>query len=551
MNLSKRELLASTAAIGVSGFGRADAAPALAAPAQGPFTPDWNSLTAGYQAPDWFRDAKFGIWAHWSAQCVPEQGDWYARRMYLQGEHCYDHHLKTYGHPADTGFMEIDNLWKAENWNPGELLDLYVAAGARYFMALASHCDNFDTYDSKFMAWNATRVGPGKDIIGIWAREARARGLKFAVSQHAAHAWHWMQAAYGYDPEGPRAGQRYDAFRLTRADGKGTWWDGLDPQELYAGPVMVMPDRDGPEGLTTIAAANAWHDANDGPFPETPPAANPAFVRQFYLRTRDLIDSYRPDLVYFDNGDLPLGQVGLDLAAHYYNSGLQWHGGRQEVVITIKLVPEARKTAVVEDVERGNKSDIEPHPFQTDTCLGDWHYNRQRFLDKSYVPARDIVHRLCDVVAKNGNLMLSVPVRGDGTIDDEERRIVTEIGAWLALFGDAIYATRPWKQAGEGPTQVVSGQFVAGDPKLDFTARDIRFTTKDGALYAITLGQPGDTVTITTLAGAQVTEVTLVAGNRPLDFSADATGLNVTIPADARHDFGIALKIRGPGLVSS
>ena len=550
MNPSKRDLLITTAAAGIAGFGHARTASAGSSdtPASGPFTADWASLAAGYRVPDWFCDAKFGIWAHWSAQCVPEQGDWYARRMYLQGEACYDHHLKTYGHPSEAGFMEINHLWKAETWNPGELLDLYVAAGARYFMALAAHCDNFDTYDSKFMAWNATQVGPKKDIVGTWAREARARGLKFAVSQHAAHAWHWMQAAYGYDPEGPRAGERYDAFRLTQGDGTGTWWDGLDPQELYGGPTIVMPDRDGPDGLTTLAAANAWRDTHDGPFPEGAPAANPTFVRHFYLRTKDLIDSYRPDLVYFDNADLPLGQVGLDLAAHYYNAGLKWHGGRQEVVVTIKLVPEARKGAVVEDVERGNKSDIEPHPFQTDTCLGDWHYNRRRFLDKSYVPARDVIHRLCDVVAKNGNLMLSVPVRGDGTIDDEERRIVTEIGQWLAIYGEAIYATRPWTQAGEGPTQVVSGQFVAGDPRLDFTARDIRFTTKHGALYAITLGTPEDTFTIASLAGRAVSGVTMVGSNQALAFTVAADGLRITLPPGPRHDFGIAVRIEGPGL---
>ncbi|MGA9658574.1 MAG: alpha-L-fucosidase [Asticcacaulis sp.] len=166
MHISKRQLLVSAAACATIGVTHKANAQAFDAPASGPFKADWPSLSENYQVPEWFRDAKFGIWAHWSAQCVPEQGDWYARRMYLQGELCYDHHLKTYGHPADTGFMEINNLWKAENWDPGDLLDLYVAAGAKYFMALASHCDNFDAYDSKFMAWNATRVGPKKDIVG-------------------------------------------------------------------------------------------------------------------------------------------------------------------------------------------------------------------------------------------------------------------------------------------------------------------------------------------------------------------------------------------------
>ncbi|MFT4075161.1 MAG: alpha-L-fucosidase [Asticcacaulis sp.] len=545
MTLNRRQLLTSGTGLAIT------ATPAMSAPAKETgFTPDWKSLVENYQVPTWFRDAKFGIWAHWSAQCVPEQGDWYARRMYLQGEPAYDHHLKTYGHPADSGFMEINNLWKAENWKPGELLDLYKAAGAKYFMALASHCDNFDAYDSKFMDWNATKVGPKKDIVGIWAKEARARGLKFAVSQHAAHAWHWMQVAYAYDPEGPRAGQRYDGYRLRLADGAGKWWQGLDPQELYGGPVMVMP-----EGLTTIAAANKWHDENDGPFPEAPPAANPAFTRQFYLRTKDLIDSYHPDLVYFDNGDLPLGQVGLDLASHYYNAGLKWHGGKQEVVVTIKLVPEDHKSAVVEDVERGNRSGIEPHPFQTDTCLGDWHYNRQRFIDKSYVPARDVIHRLCDVVAKNGNLMLSVPVRGDGTIDDEERRIVGEIGEWNRRYGEAIFGTRPWKIAGEGPTEVVSGQFINGDPKLDFTAQDIRFTRKRRALYAITLGEAAGQITIASLAATAETgqgtvrRVEAVDTGARLAFTRDETGLHIDIPQGASHPFGMAVKITGQGLL--
>ena len=234
--------------------------PALEAEAiaSGPFRPSWDSFLTGYQAPDWFRDAKFGIWAHWSAQCVPEQGDWYARNMYIQGHAQYRHHLSNYGHPADAGFMEFNNLWKAENWKPDELLDLYKKAGARYFVALANHHDNFDNYTSRFHDWNSTRVGPKRDLIAQWAKAARDRGLKFGVSNHSAHAWHWFQTAYGYDPEGSRAGERYDAFRLTRYDGKGKWWEGLDPQELYTGRNLALPD-----GITSIKARNEWHQKND------------------------------------------------------------------------------------------------------------------------------------------------------------------------------------------------------------------------------------------------------------------------------------------------
>jgi alpha-L-fucosidase len=542
--VSRKSFLGAAAGLGiVPGLGRDAVAQPSGDIAAGPFKPNWQSLIAGYQAPDWFRDAKFGIWAHWSAQCVPEAGDWYARNMYIQGHRQYQHHLANYGHPADTGFMEMNNRWKAENWNPGALLDLYKKAGARYFMALANHHDNFDNYNSRFHPWNSTRIGPKRDIIGIWTREARARGMKIGVSNHSGHAWHWFQTAYAYDPEGARAGQRYDAWKLTKYDGKGKWWDGLDPQELYAGAVMPMPD-----GIATTKDAADFYRANLKMFSEDPPLENPAFVRQWYLRCKDLIDSYRPDMVYFDNASLPLGQPGLDIAAHYYNSSLAWHGSLQ-VVINTKLLPDDHRGAVVEDVERGSRTEIMPHPWQTDTCIGDWHYDRARFLNKSYASAASVVHRLCDVVAKNGCLLLSVPVRGDGTIDPEEHAIVDQIATWTQRYGEAIFASRPWKVSGEGPTQVVSGQLNEGRAK-PFEAADIRFTTKGSVLYAMTLGRPAGKVAISSLANVgAVRRVEVVGINAPLEFQQNAEGLNVTLPQGASHEFGVALKIEGDGLV--
>jgi len=538
---SKRDLLKATAMLG-AGLPEIAQAQSFTDITPGPFKPDWDSLKAQYQAPDWFRDAKFGIWAHWSAQCVPEAGDWYARQMYIQGNKQYDDHLARFGHPADSGFMEMDNRWKAENWNPEALLDLYAKAGAKYFVSLANHHDNFDNYNSRFHDWNSTRVGPKRDIVGAWAKAARARGLKFGVSNHSAHSWHWFQVAYGYDPEGARAGQRYDAWKLTKYDGKGKWWEGLDPQELYAGAVMPMPD-----GIASIKDANAFHEIHDRVWNETPPLANPAFVRQWYLRCKDLIDSYKPDLVYFDNFDLPLGQAGLDVTAHYYNSSIRWHGSLQAVV-NCKALPENRRAAVVEDVERGFRADIVPHPWQTDTCIGDWHYNRARYNDKSYMGAAAVIHRLCDVVAKNGCLLLSIPVRGDGTIDSEERAIVEQIGTWTQRFGEAIYGSRPWKLSGEGPTQIASGQFGEGKMK-PFEAADIRFTTKGPVLYAMTLGRPDGRVNIASLARTgTVTRVEVVGSNAPLSFTQDGTGLHVTVPPAASHEFGVALKITGTSL---
>ena len=190
-------------------------------------------------------------------------GDWYARKMYMQGDPIHDWHTEHYGHPTKFGFMQIDNLWKVDQWQPEQLMQLYQAAGAKYFFALANHHDNFDNYQSTYHAWNSTRVGPMRDIIGEWGRVARAHGMRFGVSNHSSHAWHWFQVAYGYDAVGPKANVRYDAYHLTKADGKGQWWDGLDPQELYTGRNLVIPD-----GLNTIAEQKAWHAEHDGTWHE-------------------------------------------------------------------------------------------------------------------------------------------------------------------------------------------------------------------------------------------------------------------------------------------
>jgi len=193
--------------------------------AAGPFQPTWESLKR-FQPPEWFRDAKFGIWAHWNAQSVPEMGDWYANYMYVPGGREYKYHVAHYGHPSKFGFKDIINLWHAEKWDSENLIALYKKAGAKYFVALANHCDNFDCWDSKYQPWNSMRVGPKKDIVGDWARAARAAGLRFGVSVHASHAWSWLEKSQGADKDGPLAGVPFDG-KLTRADGKGLWWDSI------------------------------------------------------------------------------------------------------------------------------------------------------------------------------------------------------------------------------------------------------------------------------------------------------------------------------------
>jgi len=540
--MNRRKFLGTT----LAGFSAPLWLPTRSNSATTEFRPNWESLTQ-YVVPDWFRDAKFGIWAHWSAQCVPEQGDWYGRLMYMQGEPDYDYHVKTYGHPSRFGFMEIDNLWKAEAWEPERLMALYRNAGAKYFMALANHHDNFDAYDSKHHAWNSVNIGPKKDIVGTWAKAARDAGLRFGVSNHSAHAWHWFQTAYGYDGEGPLAGVRYDAAVLTRADGKGKWWAGLNPQELYTGPNLKIPD-----GLRGIAAVNRWHEEHDRIWTEDPPPNNSEFVRKWSLRCQDLLEKYRPDMVYFDNTGLPLGQAGLDVTAWYYNASQSWNGGMLDAVVTGKQLTPQQRSAIVEDVERGFSDTLRPLPWQTDTCLGNWHYDRSLFERHGYKSAASVITRLCDVVAKNGNLMLSVPLRGNGTIDTDEVAILEALASWMKINGEAIFSTRPWKIYGEGPTQVKAGGFGEGSIK-PFTAQDIRFTTRRGVLYALVLGWPdAATLTIQSLAAGvpgQVQRVELLGTDQTLQYHRDGRGLSITVPQRKTGEHACAFRILGQGLV--
>ena len=545
MKLSKKNLAALLLGLSLTAASaQADSSFTLKLPpiAGGPFKPDWNSLT-NYQTPEWFRDAKFGIWAHWGPQCEPEHGDWYARNMYIQGSPDYKSHLVEYGHPSTNGFKDVIHEWKAANFNPDKLLAFYKANGAKYFMALAVHHDNFDNWNSKYQPWNSVNVGPHKDLIGGWAAAARKNGLRFAVSVHASRAWSWYEVAQGADKTGPLAGVPYDG-KLTKADGKGLWWEGMDPQDLYAqnhvpGKKLVWD----------------WDPAQGSSVPDA------AYLTKYFLRTKQLWDDYKPDMVYFDDDVLPLhgvtDDIGLNLAAHFYNSSIQWHHGRNEAVMTDKHLDDVERRSQVYDIERGKSENILPQPWETDTCIGSWHYDRAIFEHHRYKTAAVVIPMLADIVSKNGNLMLSVPLQRDGTPDSDEIKIVKDIGGWLKVNGDAIYATRPWKVYGEGPsTQMAERGRFGGQSDVQrqpFTPEDIRFTqSKNGKiLYAIVLAFPTNgEVTVKTLASksdlwpGQIAKVRMLGVFHKLKFTRDENGLHITLPSKRPCQIAFALKIQ-------
>lgn len=511
--------------------------------AHGLFKPDWQSLKQ-YQTPEWYKDAKFGIWAHWGAQCQPEAGDWYARFMYDEGSRHYNFHLKKYGHPSKFGFKEVVNDWKAENWNPDELMELYKRAGAQYFVGMANHHDNFDNYNSKYQPWNSVNMGPKKDLIGGWAKAARKQGLHFGVSIHAAHACLFYETAQRSDKNGQFAGVPYDG-KLQKKDGNGTWWEGYDPQDLYA---QNHPLSTGSDKVSNIH--KQWDWINGAVIPDKD------YCDKFLNRTIDLIDQYDPELVYFDDTALPLWPIsdaGLKIAAHLYNNSIKKHG-KLEAVLNGKILNEEQRQCMVWDIEKGRSNQLEPFVWQTDTCLGSWHYDRSIFENHGYKSAKTVIHNLIDIVSKNGNMLLSVPVRGDGTIDSDERAVVEEIGAWMKNNGESIFGTRPWKIFGEGPAQESAAALTAqGFNESDgkpFSELDYRFTTKGSSLYAISLGWPENGKALikslskgNPLRPEPVNRVEFL-GQGNLKFEQKEDGLEVILPENKPElNYAYALKI--------
>lgn len=484
--------------------------------AKGPYSADWKELGRTYAVPEWWRDAKFGAWSHWDPQSMPEQGDWYARGMYMEGSAQYKYQVKHFGYPSEYGYKDIAHNWVIDRWNPEQLMDLYIEMGARYFMAMGVHHDNFDCWDSKYQPWNSVNVGPKVDIVGTWEKIARKHGLHFGIGFHNTPPRTWgqfMPVRYTSDKAGPMKGVPYDALQ-TILDGKGKWWEGLDPVDLY-GPV---------------------HNRHDNPL-------RSPYANQFMWRVDDAISKYHPDVIYFDehagNSQVDLGvHMGLgflapQLIANYYNKSLKWNNNKMNVVVNLKgvggrwnsfqnnpeLLPFVDRS-LVKSTEAVIEPEIMAYSFQTETSISDWHYR----VGQKYLDAKELVTLLMENVCRNGTMLLNLTQHGRGNLDPEVIRTAKDIGAWLKVNGEAVYGSRPFEVYGEN---------------------DVRYTRNNGFVYATILDWKDSTLTLKALHTngntiGKVSRVELLGSDMPLGFKQDEHGLTITVPGIATPLQGIA-----------
>lgn len=476
------------------------------------FQPAWESLQK-HTCPEWYRNAKFGIYFHWGLYSVPAFGsEWYPHWMYLPGRPEYEHHLATYGPLSKFGYKDFAASFTAEHWNPDAWVTLFKEAGARYIGPVAEHADGFAMWDSRVNRWNAARMGPRRDVVGEMERAVRRQGLKFYASFHHQWLWGWFTSPVAdADIYDPRFAGFYWAQKFTPAPA---------PREYNP--------------ATSLGAFNFGH-------PDPPPTAR--FCELWRDKVIEVVDRYHPDIIYFDNRVVIIPEsYRRQMLAHYYNTAAS--AGR-EVVMTYKDNDFATGSGQV-DIEAGQLTEKASFVWQTDDVLDwdSWAYLQQ----PNYKSAGRILHQLIDVVAKNGNLLLDVGPRADGTIPDEIQARLRTIGAWLKVNGEAIYDSRPAEHFGEGPTRIKPGSYVA-DHVHDFTADDIRFTTRGHAFYLLVMGAPGSQVRVaslnrdTVLPGGPLRIARMLGVEKPLHWEWTPSGLVIDMPERRPSDDAVVIKL--------
>lgn len=507
--------------------------------ASGPYEPTWNSIEANYPGtPAWLRDSKFGIWVHFGPQAAGESGDWYARKLYVEGTSAYENHLKKYGHPSEVGYKEVLRDWNPAKFSPKALVDIYKDAGARFLIIQGVHHDQFDMWDSKYQAWNSTRLGPKRDFLGEWEKASRAAGIRFGITFHHEYSWWWWQTAFQGDTQGDKAGVPYDG-NLTLEDGKGKWWEGLDPRYLYG--INLREYESVAEAANTL-----WSPPKRGIFSGHLEFAK-WYAKWWALRMMDAVDKYRPDFIYTDGTDQqPFSGSGTGtgykcdamqrVIADFYNRTLA-DRGEVDVFSIVKF----RKTTngTVNTCETGIPEGIkDDQAWIAETPVGDWFYG------PNFVYSSDAVIRyLLEIVARDGSFGLSIPLHPDGSMDVACHEMLHEVGEWMRVNGDGIYGSSAWKVLGEGKdgklNTLPGGRIGQWQADHVFYNTDFRFTVgKDGTLYAwcMTVPKAGDKLTIASLGtnkglfDKKIRSVELMGTEQSVDWKQNADGLEIVYP---------------------
>jgi alpha-L-fucosidase len=473
--------------------------------ASGTFKPDWENLKEHYAVPEWYRDAKFGIFIHWGVYSVPAFGsEWYPRMMYIQGSPENKHQVELHGPLTQFGYKDFIPMFTAAKYDPQAWAQLFKDAGAKYVVPVFEHHDGFAMYDSGLSDWTAVKMGPKRDLWGELEKAARADGLHFGASSHRVEH-DWFMEGGRQEPS-----------------------DVNDPKNaMLYGPAHTRL-TDGHEELK-------WDFTY----------ASPAYVNDWLARASEIVDKYHPDLMYFDwwIGQASVRPYLAKFAAFYYNESAA-HG--QQGIVNYKDQAMSVGSGTL-DIERGGLDSINPAVWQTDTSvsLGSWGYIEHDTFKKP----GEIVQQLVDIVSKNGNLLLNIGPRSDGTIPDEVQQVLLSVGSWLKVNGEAIYGTRPWTTFGEGPTKVVAGTFHDTETK-PYTAQDFRFTTKGATLYATELAWPANGHAVIHALGTSsksVASVALLGSDAPIHFEQRADGLYLDLPPTPPTPYASSFRITFAG----
>jgi alpha-L-fucosidase len=453
------------------------------------FQPDWDNIAENYRCPEWFTDGKFGIFIHWGLYSVPAYGsEWYARWVYQQGSREYEHHREAWGDHTEFGYKDFVPLFRAEKFDADQWVALFKEAGAKYVVPVAEHHDGFSMYDSDLNEWNSVDMGPRRDIVGELKTALEKQDIVFGLSSHRAeNAWFY------------NGGMKF-------------------PSDVQDSTITLYGRRFPDETYTE------------------------EFAREWLAHTYELVTKYKPSLFWFDwtvNNPVLMPYFNKFMA-FYYNNALDWGEG---VVVNTK---QGYPTDVhVWDVERGKSDKMMQFPWQTDTAVGtrSWGY----IEGEVYKTPGQIVDDLVDIVSKNGNLLLNIGPRPDGTIPEEQQEILRSIGRWLGVNGEAIYGTRPWKRYGEVETEGTKGSF-SDNTATAYTSRDLRFTTRGNDLYVIALEWGEGDVTVRSLteevvADAKISDVKMLGSEETIAWEKTPGGLKLSFPSSRPCDYAYAFKI--------